>query len=122
MNKQQISYITNRLDAEANKAIAAFMKGRPTTYTQEQRVAYIEGELAKTDLSMAIRREVSQIAMYFDMPANMDHLDNQRAIDEFKARVNAEKQRALDAVNLGDSANAVAILNEFAATIAELTR
>ena len=114
LSKTQINYLTDKLRNETRTAQESFRKQNPCEYTQDECVAALKaaGFVVKDRYSAKYITPVLTPAMQ----ANLDK------IDTFNKASNAALSEAIDTINLGGADEALALLRDFTAKLAELAR
>ena len=120
MNKNQQSYLINRLNQEKTKALTAYQASHPTAPTKDEHNASVTAALKKAGYE--ISPDAGNIGYYIPKKLSAVHLKNRAALAKLTEELDTEVQRLTDLINLGESKDAVAILAEFAKLITKVTK
>ena len=120
MNKNQQSYLINRLNQEKTKALTAFETSHPTAPTKDEHNASVTAALKKAGYE--IGSNAGNIGYYIPKKFSATHLKNRAALVKLVEELDTEVQRLTDLINLGESKDAMAILAEFATLVSKVTK
>lgn len=123
MTKDQLKYLSNKINQTAEQAIKEFREANPIRHSREQVidalkaagfVTYKEGGFggAAYDWRYAVD--------YITLPPTPEMEANIQKVKEYTDKITAVRQKAIDTANLGDSNDALAILAEFAEAIKDV--
>lgn len=116
MNKEQKNYLVSKIGIAANDAITAFSKDKPVAHTTE----YLNEALKAAGFISRTQQDERYMSNYVTLPLTKEMLKNKQLIEDYTAKVKQEVNRTKDAVFLGDSSDALSILDKFYATLKEL--
>lgn len=111
LDKTQRAYALGRLSTESSKAIAEFMKNKPTEYSKDE----VRDKLESKGFILEERNY-----FYVNIPPSAKMVQNKEAIEAFITKVNEAEQQAKDRIYLGDTDGTLEILEQFTAALNKL--
>lgn len=105
MNKQNKTYLKDKLRAEIRAAKDVFAKGKPTNFSREEKIA----KLKKAGFNVDAYATLSGI----NLPQSAQHLKNDAAITKYNIKLDSLLVDSIDLIELGDSKDALEVLATF---------